>query len=554
MKIAEACVSLLSCILLFSGHGVFALSYDYSATTECLAAPERARYGGGMMEFNQGTNGTKFILLQDKTHSLQAVKLEEGNLYTFSAWIRIGKGSESVTVDVMFNASDGKLIHGGETIAKKGCWSLLKGGIVAESSGLVEILLMSRAKGVDIWVDSVSLQPFTPKQWRSHQEKSINKVRKKKLSFAVTYANKTAVDGALISIHQTESGFQFGCGMNHNILTSEGYRKWFASRFKATSFTNEMKWYSTEKVQGDENYTVADAMMKFAKRNGISVRGHTIFWDNQRMQPKWINDLGPTELKKAVTRRLNSVVSRYAGQLTGWDVMNENLHFHFFEDKLGENASYVLYSMAYHLDPSTTLFMNEYNTIEDSKDPTSTASKYKTKLEKILSFPGNKGLKAAIGLQGHFGAEKPNIVFMRSALDILGTMGLPIWLTEVDVRKGPNQAEYLEDILREAYSHPAVKGIIIFGGPKVSGFDVMTLADSEFKATRIGEVVDKLIEEWKSGRKDVRTNGRGWCEVSLFHGDYEVNVYHPFTKLSAASSFKVTEDMENSTVFVQFHV
>ena len=103
----------------------------------------------------------------------------------------------------------------------------------------------------------------------------------------------------------------------------------------------------------------------------------------------------------------------------------------------------------------------------------------------------------------------------------------------------------MEDILREAYSHPAVKGIIIFGGPEVSGFDVMTLADSEFKATQIGKVVDKLLNEWKSGRKQIGSDSRGWCEVSLFHGDYEMTVYHPLTKLSVTSSFKVTEDMEN---------
>ncbi|XP_039068611.1 endo-1,4-beta-xylanase 5-like isoform X2 [Hibiscus syriacus] len=553
MKIAEACVSLLSCILLLSGRGVYASSYDYSATMECLAAPERARYGGGIIEFTQGTNGSKFISVHNKTRSLQTVTLANGNLYTFSAWIRLGKGSESEAVAVVFNASGGKLIHGGETIAKQGCWSLLKGGIVAEFSGHVDVLLMSRTNGVEIWVDNVSLKPFTAKQWRSHQEKSIHKVRRKKVSFEVTYANKTAVDGALISIHQTDSGFPLGCGMNHHILTSEGYRRWFASRFKVTSFTNEMKWYSTEKIRGKENYTVADAMVKFTEQNGISIRGHNVFWDNKRMQPKWVKDLPPAELMNATTRRLNSVVSRYAGKLTGWDVVNENLHFRFFEDKLGENASYAFYSMAYHLDPNTTLFMNEYNTIENSKDHASTASKYKEKLQKILSFPGNKGLKAAIGLQGHFGAAKPNIAYMRSALDILGTMGLPIWLTEVDV-KGPNQAQYLEDILREAYSHPAVEGIIIFGGPKVSGFDVMTLADSEFKPTRIGEVVDKLIKEWKSGRTEIRTDSRGWSEVSLFHGDYKVNVYHPLTGLSTTISLEVTKDMENTTVLVQFGV
>ncbi|XVF44978.1 hypothetical protein PTKIN_Ptkin02bG0168100 [Pterospermum kingtungense] len=544
-------------------------------SSQCLAAPKGAQYGGGLLvnpEFNHGTkgwtysgegqmregvsdDGNRFIVVQNRTDPLdsfsETVQLEEENIYTFSAWVQISKGSETV-VAIVFKTSDGKLIRGGETLAKQGCWSLLKGGIVAQFSSLVEILLESKNTGVEIWVDNVSLQPFTVNQWRSHQEKSIDKVHKRKVKFHVTYANRTAADGAIISIEQTMSGFPFGCGMNHKILTSTGYQRWFASRFKVTSFTNEMKWYSTEKRQGEENYTISDAMVKFAKQNGISIRGHNILWDNPRMQPQWVKDLPPEELQKAATQRLKSVVSRYAGQLIGWDVVNENLHLSFFEDKLGENASSAFYSMAYHLDPNTTLFMNEYNTIEHCEDQAATASKYKKKLEEILSFPGNAGLKAAIGLEGHFSAGQPNIAYMRSALDILGTMGLPIWLTEVDVRKGPNQAQNLEDILREAFSHPAVEGIIIFGGPKVSGFDVMTLADSEFAPTPIGEVVDKLINEWKSGTRQLRADSRGWSsEVSLFHGDYKAIIYHPVTRSSNTIFFEVTKGTGPRTVFLQ---
>lgn len=40
-------------------------------------------------------------------------------------------------------------------------------------------ILQSENTEVDVWVDSVSLQPFTEDQWRSHQSESIRKVRKK---------------------------------------------------------------------------------------------------------------------------------------------------------------------------------------------------------------------------------------------------------------------------------------------------------------------------------------------------------------------------------------
>ena len=119
--------------------------------------------------------------------------------------------------------------------------------------------------------------------------------------------------------------------------------------------------------------------------------------------------------------------------------MNENLHFSFFEDKLGKNASAEFYNRAQQLDPKTTMFLNEYNTIEYGGDKVASPENYLKKLQDILSFPGNANLSIGIGLQGHFSSGQPNIAYMRSALDILGATKFPIWLTEVDVDKDPNQ-------------------------------------------------------------------------------------------------------------------
>lgn len=264
-------------------------------------------------------------------------------------------------------------------------------------------------------------------------------MRKRKVKFWLTNANKTALEGATVSIKQIKSGFPFGCGMNHNILTSTDYQNWFASRFKFTTFTNEMKWYSTEKKQGEENYTIADAMVNFAKQNGISIRGHNIIWDNPIQQPRWVKVLSRKELRKAAVKRINSMTSRYAGQLIAWDVVNENLHFSFYEDKLGKNASAEFYRRAHQLDPNTTMFLNEYNTIEFAGDKKANAANYKKKIDEIILYPGNEDISLGIGLQGHFHSDQPNIAYMRSTLDILGSIGLPIWLTEICVDNGPNK-------------------------------------------------------------------------------------------------------------------
>lgn len=114
------------------------------------------------------------------------------------------------------------------------------------------------------------------------------------------------------------------------------------------------------------------------------------------------------------------------------------------------------------------------------------------------------------------------------------------------------QAQYLEEVLREGYSHPAVKGIIMFVGPLAAGFNVTTLADKNFKNTPSGDVVDKLIDEWNSGTQEITTDDQGFIELSLFHGDYEITAENHITNSSATVSLSVTQAEPHA--IVQVHI
>ncbi|KAI4371386.1 hypothetical protein MLD38_019628 [Melastoma candidum] len=226
----------LSCCLLLSQSApahplVTDSSYDYdsSATAEasscfrvsrkCLAEPGCTAYKGGIIvnpEFSNSTAGwTVFgkgaIELRRSTESnvfmvalqrkasrdsfSQRVFLEEGNHYSFSAWIQVSEGTEAVAA--MFRTSEGVFVSGGSVLANRGCWSLLKGGIFANSSGPADVLFESRNTSIDLFIDNVSLQPFSKKQWRSHQDERIKKVRKGEVTFRVIDCNGTEVREAI---------------------------------------------------------------------------------------------------------------------------------------------------------------------------------------------------------------------------------------------------------------------------------------------------------------------------------------------------------------------
>ncbi|KAF0914692.1 hypothetical protein E2562_031200 [Oryza meyeriana var. granulata] len=316
---------------------------------------------------------------------------------------------------------------------------MLKGGLTTVSGGRAEIYFESNATA-DIWVDSVSVKPFTKEEWSTHRDASAGTARRKTVRLQATDSAGNPLPGAAVSLETVRNGFPLGAAMSSEILRNLAYQSWFTSRFTVTTFENEMKWYSTEPAPGREDYSVPDAMLEFAKQHGIAVRGHNVFWDDPNQQPRW----------------------------------------------------------------------------------------------------------------GHFTAPV-NIPYMRAALDTLAQAGVPVWLTEVDVAGGPSQAYYLEEVLREAYAHPAVQGVILWAAWRPQGCYVMCLTDNEFNNLPqgdIGDIVDQLITEWTTAPRAGTTDAEGFFQAELAHGEYKVTVTHPSLNTSVSQSVKV-ELGSGSHYFIQ---
>ncbi|KAI9075693.1 hypothetical protein K1719_042309 [Acacia pycnantha] len=557
-----------------TGHKAQALSYDYSSSIQCLENPQKPLYNGGIIknpEFNNGlqgwtsfgdaqmqlreSRGNKYVVAYNRSHPYDSVSqkiyLEKNKLYSLSAWIQVS--GQNAAVSAVLRTREG-FKHSGAIIAQPNCWSMLKGGLIVDTSWPAYLFFESNNTSVDIWVDGISLQPFTQRQWRLHQQQSIEKTRKKKVMIQAVDERGKPLSNASILFEQKKPSFPFGSAINKNILYNKAYQNWFTSKgFTVTVFENEMKWYSTESTQGNEDYSVADAMLQFSMQHNIPVRGHNILWDDPSQQPSWVHSLSPNQLKSAVQRRLNSIVSRYKGKLVAWDVVNENLHFSFFESKLGQGLSPKIYNDAHKIDAKTPLFLNEYNTIEDSRDGSSTPARYLQKLRQIKRYPGNNGFTIGIGLESHFSGP-PNLPYIRSTIDTLASSGSPIWITELDVKIQPYQAQYLEEILRELHSHPKVEGIIMWTAWSPSGCYRMCLTDNNFKNLPTGDVVDKLLHEWGSNTQfKATTDPNGFFEANLYHGHYQVSVNN-FTLAKHMQVIPMDESKHHVTHVLQLSV
>ncbi|PHT98257.1 hypothetical protein BC332_32849 [Capsicum chinense] len=512
---------------------------------KCLKNPLKPQYEGGIVvnpEVNDGLNGwtilgdakienvvssdgNNFIVASHRKgpyHGLsQEFQLEKDINYLVSGWLQMNHGDDA-NVAVIFKTQSG-FQHAAWGIAKSGCWSMFKGGLTVNASGPAQLYFETNDPAVDIWVDSISVQPFSQEEWTSHQNQAIEKVRKSKVAIQVVDSQGKPLPNATISLIQGSANFPFGVAINKNILNNNAYQNWFFSRFKFTVFEDEMKWYSTEVSQGKIDYSTCDAMVNLCKSKGVSIRGQSILWDDQKFQPNWVPSLSPQQLSAAAGKRVDSVVTKYRGQVIHWDVMNENIHFNFFESKLGANASATYFRLTSDFDKKTPLFLNEYNTIEVPEDGVSSPANYLNKIKQLRA--GGYGGSLGIGLEGHFAA--PNQAYIRSGLDTMASARLPIWITEVDVRPNQNQAQVLDQVIKEVVAHPAVQGVIIWSAWKPTGCFRMCLTDNNFKNLPTGDVVDKIRATMSHEGLVGTTNAEGYFETSLFHGDYKAIVAHP---------------------------
>jgi endo-1,4-beta-xylanase len=188
-----------------------------------------------------------------------------------------------------------------------------------------------------------------------------------------------------------------------------------------------------------------DAIIAFAQKNGMKVRGHTLCWHNQT--PKWFftdaagKEVSREELLSRLKSHIYEVVGRYKGKIYAWDVVNEAVpdtgnsiyRRSKFYEIIGEDYIEKAFEYAHAADPSAKLFYNDYNT-ESS-----------VKREKIFHLL--KKLKAkkvpidGVGLQGHWSIYEPTAAELEKSITQFASLGLAVQITELDVSVYPKEHE-----------------------------------------------------------------------------------------------------------------
>ncbi|TPX17564.1 uncharacterized protein E0L32_012127 [Thyridium curvatum] len=240
---------------------------------------------------------------------------------------------------------------------------------------------------------------------------------------------------------------------------------------------NAMKWDATEPNRGQFSFGGADQIANFATQNKKQMRCHTLVWYSQL--PGWVSQINNNAtLIQVMTNHINTVMGRYKGKCTHWDVVNEALNEdgtyrdNVFLKVIGEAYIPISFRLAAAADPAAKLYYNDYN-LEYGEAKAQGAAR-------IVKLVQSYGIKIdGVGLQGHLvseptGTQKtptPSQETLEKTLKMYTDLGVDVAYTELDIRMNTPATQAKLKVQADAYgrvfgscmANPRCVGITLWG-------------------------------------------------------------------------------------------
>ena len=135
-----------------------------------------------------------------------------------------------------------------------------------------------------------------------------------------------------------------------------------------------------EEIHPEENtyfWDDADRFVKFGEDNNMQIIGHCLIWHSQCAPWFFVDDKGkqvkPEVLKQRMKDHITTVMTRYKGRITGYDVVNEAIlddgsyRPSLFYQILGEEFIPWAFQCAMEADPDAELYYNDYSMAQPGK-------------------------------------------------------------------------------------------------------------------------------------------------------------------------------------------
>ena len=224
--------------------------------------------------------------------------------------------------------------------------------------------------------------------------------------------------------------------------------KIISKEFNTITAENCMKPLFLLDQNGNYNFEESDKFVDYALENNLTIVGHTLVWKNSA--PEWFfkDEKGNTISREILILRLKdyikTVVSRYKGKISYWDVVNEAVDVFKSDDNksyaalkpspwydiIGEDYIKIAFEAAHDADPNCKLIYNDYNMYQTEKT------------DFIIDMVNNLKSEGVpihgIGSQGHMFLNHPSLDKVEYWLRKISEANISLHITELDVSVLPN--------------------------------------------------------------------------------------------------------------------
>ena len=266
----------------------------------------------------------------------------------------------------------------------------------------------------------------------------IEKHRKADATIRVVDGQGAPVAGAEVKVQQTRHAFLFGSniflwGRAGNDRDEAAYRERFAALLNYA--TLPFYWPSYERRQGQPDHERIERIARWCQQQKIATKGHPLAWNYA--DPPWLPE-DPEQVRRLQLDRIEDCVTRFAGLIDRWDVVNEAAHFEresFLErapkmTRMWQQAGHMelvhqCFRQARQAGAHATLLINDYRVDEA----------YDHVLQQLTGQDG-KPLYDAIGIQSHMHRQTWTNEHLWQVCQRFAAYGVPLHFTETTILSG----------------------------------------------------------------------------------------------------------------------
>lgn len=238
--------------------------------------------------------------------------------------------------------------------------------------------------------------------------------------------------------------FRIGTAISNRTLQQkdEAMLGLIAREFNSITPENCMKWGEIHPDADRWAWELPDRLVQFGLEHKMFILGHTLVWHSQVPRNLFMVEgkaVSRDTLSQTMEHHIRTLVGRYKGKVTAWDVVNEAVD----EDKgwrkspwyniIGPEFMEKAFHVAHEVDGKAQLLYNDYNMYHPKK-AAFVADFVRDYKKRGVPISG-------VGMQGHVGLDYGSIEELEASILLFAGTGVRVHITELDVDVLPRKEQ-----------------------------------------------------------------------------------------------------------------